>query len=60
VAEPTEPGSAVDRSPDVVAEDAVELEQAPVGAATALPVHGAAAGDSAEIGRVQPVAGSGT
>src|SRR3954454_17226013 len=40
---------------DGVAEEAVELEEAPVGAGTAVrPVHGTAAGDSAEVGRVRP------
>jgi excinuclease ABC subunit C len=44
----------------IVAEDAVELEEAPAGAvAPVLPVHGVAAGDTAEIGRVHPVVGTG-
>jgi excinuclease ABC subunit C len=56
VAEPVAAGA----DPDRVAEDAVELEEAPVGAATPVrPVHGPAAGDTAEVGRVRPAAGSG-
>jgi excinuclease ABC subunit C len=49
VAEPVAAGA----DPDRVAEDAVELEEAPVGSAAPVrPVHGAAAGDTAEVGRV--------
>jgi excinuclease ABC subunit C len=49
VAEPVAAGA----DPDRVAEDAVELEEAPVGAAAPVrPVHGADAGDTAEVGRV--------
>jgi excinuclease ABC subunit C len=57
VTEPVAAGA----DPDRVAEDAVELEAGPVGApvGAALPVHGAAAGGSAEIGRVHRVEGSG-
>ncbi|MCW2618259.1 MAG: uvrC, partial [Modestobacter sp.] len=56
VSEPVAAGADVDR----VAEDAVELEEAPVGAtAPVRPVTGAAAGDTAEIGRVLPPVGSG-
>src|SRR4051794_1436780 len=55
VAEPVAAGADADR----VAEDAVEVEEAPVGAAApARPVRGAAAGDTAEVGRVRPAAGS--
>jgi excinuclease ABC subunit C len=51
VADPVAAGADAER----VAEDAVELEEAPVGAAAPVrPVTGAAAGDTAEIGRVLP------
>jgi excinuclease ABC subunit C len=56
VAEPVAAGADAER----VAEDAVELEEAPVGAVVPdRPVHGPAAGDTAEIGRVHRIAGSG-
>jgi excinuclease ABC subunit C len=55
VADPVAAGADADR----VAEDAVELE-APEDAVTPVrPVHGPDAGDTTEIGRVQPVTGGG-
>jgi excinuclease ABC subunit C len=54
VAEPVAAGADADR----VAEDAVELEEAAAGTAPVRPVHGPAAGDTPEIGRVQPPAGN--